>query len=127
MSLDITPLVPPGRQVVQNYGSGQFMISGVRRAGPTLVFPERSLAWNVTAFEDLTNGDFAEITGADPKPEILLLGAGNRGALLPADLRAELRAAGIIAECMDTGAACRTFNVLVGEDRRVAAALFAVD
>ena len=127
MSLDITPMVPAGRQVIQNYGSGQFVISGVRLTGPTLVFPERSLAWNVTQFEDLTGDDFAVVAGADPKPEILLLGAGNRGVLLPADLRAQLRAAGIIAECMNTGAACRTFNVLVGEDRRGGAALFAVD
>jgi uncharacterized protein len=127
MSLDITPMVPPGRQVIQNYGSGQFMISGVRLTGPTLVFPERSLAWNVAAFEDLSDDGFAEVIGAGPRPEILLVGAGSRGTLLPPDLRAELRAAGIIAECMNTGAACRTFNVLVGEDRRVAAALFAVD
>ena len=127
MSLDITPMVSAGRQVIQNYGSGQYMISGFRLTGPALVFPERSLAWNVAAFDGLTIDDFAEVTGADPKPEILLLGAGAGGALLPADLRAGLRAAGIIAECMNTGAACRTFNVLVGEDRRVAAALFAVD
>jgi uncharacterized protein len=127
MSLDITPMVPAGRQVIQSYGSGQFVISGVRLTGPMLVFPERSLAWNVTQLEGLTGDDFAVVIGADPKPEILLLGAGSQGALLPADLRAQLRAAGIIAECMNTGAACRTFNVLVGEDRRVAAALFAVD
>ena len=127
MSLDITPMVPAGRQVIQNYGSGQFMVSGVRLAGSALVFPERSLAWNVTTFEALSIDDFAEVTRADPKPEILLLGTGAGGALLPADLRAGLRAAGMIAECMNTGAACRTFNVLMGEDRRVAAALFAVD
>ena len=127
MSLDITPMVPAGRQVIQNYGSGQFTVSGVRLAGSALVFPEHSLAWNVTKFEALSIDDFAEVTHADPRPEILLLGMGASGALLPADLRAGLRAAGIIAECLNTGAACRTFNVLVGEDRRVVAALFAVD
>ncbi|MEE2624090.1 MAG: MTH938/NDUFAF3 family protein [Verrucomicrobiota bacterium] len=71
--------------------------------------------------------DFAEVIGAEPKPEILLLGSGAGSALLPEALRSEMRAAGIIIECMNTGAACRTFNVLMGEDRRVAAALFAVD
>ena len=59
MSLDITPMVSAGRQVIQNYGSGQFMISGVRLTGPALVFPERSLAWNVAAFDGLTIDDFA--------------------------------------------------------------------
>jgi uncharacterized protein len=127
MSLDITPLVPAGRQVIQSYGSGQFVISDVRLTGPVLVFAERALAWKVVAFENLAPDDFAEVIGAEPKPEILLLGSGAGSALLPAALRSEMRAAGIIIECMNTGAACRTFNVLIGEDRRVAAALFAVD
>ena len=127
MSLDITPLVPAGRQVIQSYGAGQFVISDARFTGPVLVFAERCLAWNVAAFENLTPHDFAEVIVTEPKPEILLLGSGAGSALLQAPLRSEMRAAGIIIECMNTGAACRTFNVLIGEDRRAAAALFAVD
>jgi uncharacterized protein len=52
-----------------------------------------------------------------------LLGLGRRMGLVASDLRAALKASGIVIEAMDTGAACRTFNVLLGEERRVAAAL----
>jgi uncharacterized protein len=55
--------------------------------------------------------------------EILLLGLGRSTSAVPAALRIALRTAGIALEAMDTGAACRTYNVLVAEDRRVAAAL----
>ena len=55
--------------------------------------------------------------------EILLIGCGRRMVPLPKVLREELRAAGIVADAMDTGAACRTYNILLAEDRRVAAAL----
>ena len=127
MSLDITPLVPAGRQVIQSYGSGQFVISDIRFTGPVLVFAERCLAWHLLEFQNLTLDDFSAVIATEPKPEILLLGSGAGSALFPEPLRSELRAAGIIIECMNTGAACRTFNVLIGEDRRVAAALFAVD
>jgi len=120
-------LLPAGRQVIQSYGTGQFVISDVRHSGPMLVFPERCLAWDVGAFDALTPADFTEIIDAEPKSEILLLGCGERGAFLPAAMASEIRNAGIIIETMNTGAACRTFNVLIGEDRRVAAALFTVD
>lgn len=59
--------------------------------------------------------------------DILLVGCGPTFAAIPKGLRAALKDAGIILEWMDTGAACRTFNVLVAEERRVAAALIAVD
>jgi len=55
--------------------------------------------------------------------QILLLGLGSNMAIVAGELRARLRTAGISLEPMDTGAACRTYNVLVAEDRRVAAAL----
>ncbi|MEE2761675.1 MAG: Mth938-like domain-containing protein, partial [Pseudomonadota bacterium] len=88
MSLDITPMVPLGRQVIQSYGYGGFVISDVRLDGPALVFPDRSLTWNVGAPEDLCLDDFAVITGAESPPEILLLGLGEAGVLLPALLAA---------------------------------------
>ena len=126
MSLDITPLVPAGRQVIQSYGSGRFLISDVEYSGPVLVFPERSLEWGVGPLAELAPESFADIIGSEPKTEILLLGCGARISLPPAKVKSELSAAGIVVEPMDTGAACRTFNVLMGEDRRVAAALFPV-
>ncbi len=58
--------------------------------------------------------------------EILLLGCGRRMGILPPALRQGLRASGIVVDAMDTGAACRTYNVLLAEERRVAAALIGI-
>ena len=71
--------------------------------------------------------DFAPVLTADPPVEILLLGCGARPAPVPAALVEALRAAGVALDVMDTGAACRTYNVLAAEARRVGAALIAVD
>jgi len=57
--------------------------------------------------------------------DLLLLGCGARMAMVPAALRQQLRDAGVVIEAMDTGAACRTYNVLMADGRRVAAALIA--
>ena len=75
---------------------------------------------------DLTPDDFAPVTGAEPAIEILILGCGARTELVPAGLRDMLREYRIVLEAMDTGGACRTYNVLTAEDRRVAAALLPV-
>jgi len=63
---------------------------------------------------------------ADPAIELLLVGCGSKTVFIPENLRAELKSSDIVVETMDTGAACRTFNVLISEDRRVAAALVPV-
>ncbi len=124
--MDITPFVPAGRQVIEGYGDLGFTISGRHWSGSVLVWPDRTLAWPVTALAELTLAALAEVAGATPPPDILLLGCGRQMGMVPRDIRAALRAAGTIIEPMDTGAACRTYNVLLPEDRRVAAALIAV-
>ena len=124
--MEITPDIPQGRQVIESYGPGRFRISGVAHAGSALVFPERTIAWPVTSIADLSEEAFAEVIAADPAVEILLIGCGPRLLPLPGMLRTALRARGIGCDVMDTGAACRTFNVLMAEARRVAAALIAL-
>ena len=125
--LDITPLVASGRQLIQGYGEGQFRVAGQVFSGSVLVFPERTLAWPVREPAAITLASLDAVTGGDVSTEILLVGCGARFGPAPAELARTLRAAGIALEWMDTGAACRTFNVLLGEDRRVAAALIAVE
>ncbi len=125
--VDITPLVPAGRQVIQGYGGGGFRVGGETYRGSIVVFPTATLAWPVAALDQLTPGSFAPVTAAEPQVRILLIGCGAEVAPLPAEIRHSLEEHGIAAEIMDTGAACRTFNVLLAEDRAVAAALIAVD
>jgi len=124
--MDITPLVPQGSQVIDGYGPGRFRIAGIVHEGSVLVLPDRTVSWHVTAVDTLTVADFGDVVTADPACEILLLGCGERMRLPPQALRAGLRGHGIVIDPMDTGAACRTFNVLLAEGRRVAAALIAL-
>ncbi|OHC80985.1 MAG: hypothetical protein A3G73_00200 [Rhodospirillales bacterium RIFCSPLOWO2_12_FULL_67_15] len=126
MSLDITPLVPAGRQVIEAYGDGGFVIAGARYAGSVIVLPERTLAWTVAAAADVTEFALAPLFEALPPAEILVVGCGPRFAPAPGPLRPVFKARGVALEWMDTGAACRTFNVLLAEGRPVAAALIAV-
>ena len=123
---DITPDNPAGRQFIEAYGGEGFRIGGRKWAGSVLVSPEQTVAWPVTTIDDLSFETLRPLVVAQPAIGVLLLGCGQRMQVVDSDLRAELREHGIVAEGMDTGAACRTFNVLMGEDRRVAAALIAV-
>ncbi|MDP6788402.1 MAG: Mth938-like domain-containing protein [Rhodospirillales bacterium] len=125
--MDVIPLEVPGRQVIQSYGEGRFRIAGTVHAGSVLVWPERTEAWPVGEAGAIEIGSLSAVARAEEVTEILLVGCGARFLPVPADLREALREEGMALEWMDTGAACRTFNVLLGEDRRVAAALIAVD
>jgi uncharacterized protein len=125
--LDLTPLIPAGRQIVESYGGGRFRVSGAVHEGSVLVFPARTLAWPVAAMDQLNEQTLAPVIAEAQAGgiDLLLLGCGARMALMPGPLRQHLRAAGVVVEAMDTGAACRTYNVLMADGRRVAAALIA--
>ena len=124
---DITPAIPAGRQLIDAYGDGGFRIGGVAHKGSILVFAERVVPWPVAASDDATPDTLAAIAAAEPPVELLLLGTGGAARPAPAALRLWLREIGAALEVMDTGAACRTYNVLMAEDRRIAAALIALD
>lgn len=123
---DITPIIPGDRQVIDSYGPGRFRVSSVLYETSVLIFPDRAQAWSVTEPDELTIDALAPVVDAVPPVEVLLIGCGPRMVLLPPDLRATLRDAGFSADVMETGAACRTYNVLLAEERRVAAALIAL-
>lgn len=84
-------------------------------------------AWPVDAADAVSAESLDVVFTLGESVELLLIGCGAEFGPEPAGLRAALKEAGIGLEWMDTGAACRTYNVLVGEERRVAAALIAVD
>lgn len=122
-------LIEPGpgtRPLVEAYGPGGFRIDGRRTEGSVLVLPERAVDWSVTRPEALSLDSLAPVIAAAAEIEILLFGAGPAAHLPLREVREALRGHGISLEPMDTGAACRTFNVLVVEGRAVAAALIAL-
>lgn len=127
--MDLTPLIPVGRQIIESYGDLRFKVTGTVHEGSVLVFPTRTIAWTVRDMASLSLENLGPIVDSAKAGEIdlLLLGCGPRLAMVPRDLRAALRAQNIVIEPMDTGAAARTFNVLMAEGRRIAAALIAVE
>ncbi len=125
--LDITPKVPTGRQLIRSYGSGKFHIAADIFEGSVLVFPEHTLAWPVVEPADISLDCLAPVAAAEPSVEILVIGCGAAFLAPPKELREGLSEWGVVLEWMDTGAASRTFNVLLAEERACAAALIAVD
>lgn len=122
MSLDITPQVPKGRQIVKAYGDGGFTVNDTAHDGSVLIFLNETQAWS----GDITLGGLRAVIDHPSKPEILVLGCGETFSLPPEELRVQLQEKGIALEWMDTAAACRTYNVLAIEERAVAAALIAI-
>ena len=125
--MDITPLVPKGRQLINSYGDGGFRITGTRYEGSVWVLPEETIAWPARQLSDLDLDSFSDlIAKAAHHTGLLIIGTGKQMLPLPKALRDKCREAGLAVEPMDTGAACRTYNVLLVEERSVAAALIAV-
>jgi uncharacterized protein len=122
--MEVTPLIAPERQLIQAYRPGGFRITGLEHTGSVLVFPDRTLPWRHGPEPDLES--LQAVLTAEPTVEILVLGMGARFALPPKALRAAFRERRIAVEAMATPAGCRTYNVLMAEDRRVAAALVAM-
>ena len=127
MSLDLSPVDFEGRNIIQSYGNGKFQISDKEYDHSVLVFSDQIIPWAPIDTNNLIIDDFKKVLAVGPIVELLLLGCGKTTWFLPLPLRDELKEMGLVLEPMDTGAACRTFNVLLGEDRRIAAALMLVD
>jgi uncharacterized protein len=114
---------PAQVQVIRTYGPGRFLISDRDWREPVLVTPTVTTPWTVTRAEDFSAASLAALKAAPTPTELLVLGCGARAVFVPPALRAELKAAGLALEVVDTGSACRIYNVLLAEGRRVAAAL----
>jgi uncharacterized protein len=108
--------------IIRSYAFGRITINQDIYTTSLIITPDRIVTdWRPERFADLTASDFDTVR--DLQPEVVLLGTGAR-LLFPApELIRPLVSAQIGFEVMDTGAACRTYNVLMGEGRRVAAAL----
>src|SRR5689334_24808958 len=98
--MDLTPLIPGGRQIIESYGVGRFRVTGQVHTGAVLVFADSTLAWPVASATDASLDNLAPVLTAarDGIVDLLLFGQGLRMLLLPAALRQGLREAGIVVE-----------------------------
>ncbi len=111
-----------GNNLITGYGSGWVQIGERRYENSLIVLPQQLITdWPVAGFDALTSENFAAIAAL--KPEIVLLGTGTTHRFAHPRLWQALADIGLGLECMDTGAACRTYNILMAEGRNVAAAL----
>lgn len=117
----------PGRHQIDAFGVGGFRFAEMSHRGSILATPSGVRIWPVAAFAEITLASLQPVLDEAEAIDFLILGIGREIAFLPPSLRDPLRAAGITVEAMATPAAARTYNVLVAEERRVAAALIAVD
>ncbi len=108
------------------YGRGGFRFAGMSHRGSILILPSGIAAWRPTHAAEITAADLAAALAEAPPIDFLLVGTGPEIAPLPDRLRGPFREAGISIDAMQTGAAARTYNVLLAEERRVGAALIAV-
>ena len=117
----------PGRHQLDAFGAGGFRFADMSHRGSILATPSGIRIWPVSRFPDLTVESLRPVLDEAGTIDFLIVGTGPDIAFLPDDIRARLKEAGVTVEAMATPAAARTYNVLVAEDRRVAAALIAVD
>jgi len=110
-----------GRNVVTAYGDDYVAVNGERHRSSMVLLPDRVLDWEPESFEALAPEHFAALL--ELGVEIVLLGTGPKQRFPHPRLTAALSRAGIGVEVMDLQAACRTYNILVAEERKVAAAL----
>ena len=117
----------PQQVSIEAYGNGGFRFGGMSHKGSILCLPTGIWDWAVTSIEGVDRAALADVLALGGQISLLFLGVGRHPARPSADVRAAFEEAGIWLEAMDTGAAARTYNVLLAEGRPVAAALIAVD
>ena len=109
--------------LVRAYSRAELQIGAERVRSSCIVSADRLISdWAPARLDELTPEHLTEIFAL--QPEVVLLGTGERQHFPPAHIRAAFAARGVGLEVMDLGAACRTYNILVQEERRAVAALF---
>ena len=116
----------PGRSPIDAYGNGGFRFADMSHRGSLLCIPSGIYGWDAGEDSELEVSLFSRILDEAKNIEVLLVGTGTDIRPLPPVLKMRLRDAQIISDPMSTGAAVRTYNVMLSESRAVAAALIAV-
>jgi uncharacterized protein len=116
----------PRSAPIEAYGNGGFVFDSMSHRGSLLCLPDAIWAWPVTRPEDIDRASLARAFEAADSIDTLIIGTGTEVWLAPTALREALRRVKVVLEPMLTGPAVRTYNIMIGERRRVAAALIAV-
>lgn len=117
----------PGHAPIEAYGAGGFRFAGMSHRGSVLALPSGIWAWPPKTAAEIGEASLARVLAEKAEIDIFLIGCGRDPVLLPALLRQRLHDAGFSFDAMPTRAAASTYNVLLGEGRRVAAALIALE
>jgi uncharacterized protein len=112
---------------IDAYGNGGFRFGAMSHRGSLLCLPDGIWAWPVTSITELTEAALAPVFERAQALDLFLIGAGRDPYALPEPLRARFRALSISVDCLGTGPAAQTYNILLGEKRRVGAGLIAVE
>jgi uncharacterized protein len=115
----------PGRAPIDAYGNGGFRFAEMSHRGAILCLPSGVYAWEPASPVDVAS--FAPVLAEKEALHVLLLGTGTKQVFPAPDVRRAFADAGVGLEAMTTGAACRTYNILLAEGRMVGAALIPVD
>ena len=127
--MDITPLIPSNRKIITGYGGGSFKISAENIEGSVIILQDTIIKWSIVTGDITLESLLPIIENLNKNSldiELLIIGCGETHQRLSAEIHNAFRAKHINVEIMTTGAACRTYNVLLGEERKIAAALIAV-
>jgi uncharacterized protein len=116
----------PRSAPIEAYGNGGFAFAEMSHRGSLLCLPDAIWAWPVTKPEDIDKVSLGRVFAAASGIDTLVIGTGTAVWVPPSDLREALRAVKVVLDAMQTGPAIRTYNIMIGERRRVAAALIAV-
>ena len=116
----------PGRAPIDGYGEGGFRFAGMSHRGSLLIVPSGIYAWPVTSPQEISEGALARVFAEADDIDLLMIGSGQDPIALPSQLKARLNEVKIAVDLQPTGGAASTYNVLLDEGRRVAAALIAV-
>lgn len=116
----------PGAAPIDTYGNGGFRFADMSHKGSLICLPSGIYGWDVDQDTELNLTIFSKVLEEAEQLEIFLVGTGADIKLLPLDIKEALKAKGVASDPMNTGAAVRTYNVLLAEQRAVGAAFIAV-
>jgi uncharacterized protein len=126
--MPVPPEAPhlPRSAAIDGYGNFGFQFDTMSHVGSLMCLPDSIWAWSVAKAADIDRASLTRVFENAAVIDTLIVGTGNEVWIVPRDLREALRSLHVVIDAMQTGPAIRTYNVMIGERRRVAAALIAV-